>query len=268
MGWWQADEKGLVFCHTGGVTGFDSVIAIIPSLKIGIVLCSNLSGDGLIYELLNDFVKHFINEKTFGCVNALRLMRPLSDAQLPLVKFVGEFSHPILENISVTIKENALHLMMGKNKTSAQLSPISLSSNHSSMTPELAQLAPHHCFRITWQSGMSASGEIYYDEDKIAFVEKEGAIAEIILHAECISKEPLRGERVKKLVLESKAEVGKSAASQSLESKAELPEDFFKPIENSIFSKEVSLTSVGFFAAGLTAGLAVYNRKALLRKFF
>ena len=61
MGWWQADDEGLVCCHTGGVTGFESVIVMIPSLQTGMVISCNLSGKGFPFKIANQFVESILN---------------------------------------------------------------------------------------------------------------------------------------------------------------------------------------------------------------
>jgi beta-lactamase class C len=196
MGWWQADEKGLVLCHTGGVTGFETAIAIMPSCGVGIAVSSNLSGDVFPYLAVNKFFGHYLNSK-FSCVNVLKLQMPLLQPKLDLNKFVGTFHHPILEIIKVIQQDDKLTLEVGKNKTKATLSPISVLKSHATITPALAQLADHHCFLIKWHSNMEAAGELYYDEDKIAFTENEnGDINRIILLAECVTKEPVTCGRI------------------------------------------------------------------------
>jgi CubicO group peptidase (beta-lactamase class C family) len=195
-GWWKADEKGLVLCHTGSVTGFESAIAIIPSLKVGIALCANLSGNDFTRLVVNKFMTQFLNEK-FNCVNVLQSQMTLLQPKIAMNKFVGDFLHPILGNMKVTHKENQLSLEIGKSKTSAALSPISLLKTHGNATSALSQLADHHCFQIKWLGNMEAAGKIYYDEDKIAFVENaRGDIEDVILYAEYVSPVPVTCQRV------------------------------------------------------------------------
>ncbi|MDR3491568.1 MAG: serine hydrolase [Gammaproteobacteria bacterium] len=197
MGWWKADEQGLVLSHTGSVTGFDNAIAIIPSCKIGIAVCSNLSGDRFAYDMLNEFIRRFLNEKTFSCTNVLQLKMPLSQPKFPLRKFIGDFYHPILESIKITYKNNSLHLEIGKNKTLATLTPITLLPTHSKITPQLFQLSQHACFQINWQSGMEAAGKVYYDNDIVSFSEnKDGVIDTLLLFAESINTSLLVCKRV------------------------------------------------------------------------
>jgi len=71
----------------------------------------------------------------------------------------------------------------------AKLSPIQLNQSHTSLTKELAQLASHHCFQIEW---CSPAGKLYYDEDRIAFVEDaDGKVNTALLLALSIDVHPL-----------------------------------------------------------------------------
>ncbi len=187
MGWWKADEQGLVLSHTGSVTGFESAIAIIPSCKIGIAVSCNLSGNSFPYDLVNHFMQRFLNEKTFSCKNALQLQMPLLKTMRPLTNYIGDFYHPILENIKIIRKQDSLQLEISKKKTIATLSPISVLASHAKITQQLLQLSQYQCFKISWQSGMKAAGIVYYDNDIISFVENEkGVMDAILFYAESI----------------------------------------------------------------------------------
>lgn len=209
MGWWKADKKGKVLCHTGSVTGFDSVIAMIPSCNTGIIICANLLGDPFVYKLVNDFIKQVLNEKTFNCTSIFKPQKSLArltlqaKPTLSINKCIGTFYHPILETIKVSVKDNQLLVKLGKNNSIGKLSPITLSVRHSKMTSELSQLASHQCFQVHWQNGMEAAGKMYYNEDIIAFAQnKAGDVDTLHLFAEAISHASLLCKRF--TMLESK----------------------------------------------------------------
>lgn len=260
MGWWQADEEGLVLCHTGSVTGFESAIAIIPSCDIGITVCANLSGDNFTRELVNDFIKYVLNKKIFNCMDVLKLQMPITRPKLKLDKFVGVFYHPILENIKVSYKNEVLFLEIGKNQTLATLSPISLLASHSKMPSELAQLAPHHCFQINWQSGMEAAGKLYYDADKVAFVENQnGDIDSVFLFAEAISNSPLNFKNI----TDDKAIIVGKELNRFFK-----PSTSLKPTVKKESSNKKWWIGVGFFAIGVAGALIYRNTNNFSRMKF
>lgn len=272
MGWWEADEQKRVLCHTGSVTGFESAVAIIPSQKIGIAACANLSENDFTREAINIFIQNVLDEKEFNCLNVLKLQMPLAHPKLNLNKFTGYFFHPILDKMKVSQKNNNLTLELGRNKTLATLSPIALLKSHSKMTPELAELAPHHCFQISWQRNMEASGKIYYNEDKIAFVaNQQGEIDKLLLLAEAISKLPLSCDRLSVLSTENKESFKEIKHHSSHHSSTTLDKvSLFKSNNSSIKENKKQCSNrkgwliAGFFAFAVGSA---FVSKALDRRF-
>ncbi len=185
MGWWHADEQGLVMAHTGGVTGFESTIAMIPKLNIGIVVSCNLPGKRFPMKVVNHFIQDALNLEYFDVMDFLSLTHPMSLKAATLKRFVGVYHSDLLGQIDVFQQNNALFLRCGKNHIKARLSPIKINTYHHSINDKLALIAPLQCFQITWLDSMRASGKLYYGNDSIAFsCGESGDAIDLILLAE------------------------------------------------------------------------------------
>jgi CubicO group peptidase (beta-lactamase class C family) len=196
MGWWEADDARKVLCSTGGITGFDAVIALIPSLNMGIAVTSNLTNSRFPYLVANEFVRTAIDDPTYNCTAVLKVERPLANTQIPAHLFEGKYYNPILETLEISTAgidgAPKFKIRIAKNGVTGILTPFAFGPKQHNEHPDYALLRNNPSFKITWQGTMQAAGEAYYDEDRLAAVEDEtGNITHILFLADSIYKDTL-----------------------------------------------------------------------------
>ncbi|KAH8601764.1 beta-lactamase/transpeptidase-like protein [Bisporella sp. PMI_857] len=110
-GWVASFYQGeRILWNSGGLDGFDSQVAYLPDRKWGIVLLSNTSLNGayaigkLQYHLIDELLKVPSSKRVDW--DAFPQL-PLS---LPLLAYVGTYSHPSYLSVEVSLKARALYI--------------------------------------------------------------------------------------------------------------------------------------------------------------
>ena len=137
MGWQINHYRGeLMIMHSGSLRGFRALITMVPSLKLGFVVLSNLNGTNLNEALTNDLLDEFLglpksrdwNAHTLSVVRrneerAVREKREREEARkkdtkpsLPLSAYVGLYREPAYGDAKVIVEGGKLKIEWAQTK--------------------------------------------------------------------------------------------------------------------------------------------------------
>jgi CubicO group peptidase (beta-lactamase class C family)/beta-lactamase class A len=121
--------KYKVVGHGGALRGFVSQIAMVPELKLGVVVLTNQQSTGAYWSIINHVLDHYMQNKPFNWMggykrqldstlanaaarkkNALIKKDSLDKPSLPFEKYTGTYTENLLGNI--TISKDSQRLVM------------------------------------------------------------------------------------------------------------------------------------------------------------
>lgn len=129
LGWVKFDYQGLtVYAHGGAIDGFRCQLTFVPEKQLGLALLNNLHESklniALTYALLDralgrrdapDWLDHFkkledseAKQKTEWLAARNRQRVANSRPSLPLISYVGDYTHPAYGTSSITLKDGSL----------------------------------------------------------------------------------------------------------------------------------------------------------------
>ena len=138
LGWFIQDHAGRqIFQHSGGADGFVTHTCFVPEENLGMVILSNTDSnslyDALMYQILDaymdrpykDYSKIFLKgELTSREEEAKRLIKLHSRVKqqnptgLPLMAYVGNYTHPIYGNAEIKLENGKLKLYLAHHPSS------------------------------------------------------------------------------------------------------------------------------------------------------
>lgn len=121
--------KKLVW-HTGGLSGFVSLVAMIPELRVGVAVFTNQEEAGAFYSIGWHVLDHYLNAN-YDWITAYKAIKDRADSanaaadaktaavrdslskpSLPLEKYAGKYSDAWYGGITISQKEGKLWLQM------------------------------------------------------------------------------------------------------------------------------------------------------------
>lgn len=138
LGFRTYDYRGhQVVGHGGLLTGFVSQIAMVPQLKLGVVVLTNQLSTEAYWSIIHEILDHYMEAEKFDWIagykkgydrsiakqdstnNAYTAVKPDPNLKstLPLASYAGEYKDSFVGNIKITVENNGtLHLSFEKAK--------------------------------------------------------------------------------------------------------------------------------------------------------
>jgi hypothetical protein len=127
LGLFQRDYNGRqVYWHTGGANGFVTNTCFVPEEKLGITILTNNDNQNffelLRYQILDAYLgvpyinrsKMFLagfyknHDATVAKIDSLKARLKNNKPALPLAAYTGTYTHTLMDEITITQKENGL----------------------------------------------------------------------------------------------------------------------------------------------------------------
>jgi CubicO group peptidase (beta-lactamase class C family) len=135
-GWVVSERRPYpLIWHTGGTTGNNTIVALVPQAKVGLIMLANLNS-GLPFDLTWTFYDRFfgnppkdwgrvIKEKEASEQQAKSVLKPPATPAppLPLERYAGVYQNQVYGQITVAAAAKALTATCGPKEVEAQLSP-------------------------------------------------------------------------------------------------------------------------------------------------
>jgi CubicO group peptidase (beta-lactamase class C family) len=135
-GWVLSERRPYpLIWHTGGTTGNNTIVALVPQAHVGLIMLANLNS-GLPFDLTWTFYDCFfgnppkdwrqiIKEKEAGEQKAKSALKPPAPPAppLPLERYTGVYQNPVYGQIRIAAADKALTATCGPKEVKAQLSP-------------------------------------------------------------------------------------------------------------------------------------------------
>jgi CubicO group peptidase (beta-lactamase class C family) len=136
QGWVLSERRPYpLIWHTGGTTGNNTIVALVPQAGVGLIVLANLNS-GLPFDLTWTFYDRFFGNppkdwrqlirKKDGDEKAARpAPRPPATPAppLPLKSYAGAYENPVYGQLLVAVKDKALVATCGPQKVDATLKP-------------------------------------------------------------------------------------------------------------------------------------------------
>lgn len=116
--------------HTGGLSGFVSLVAMIPELRVGVAVFTNQEVGGAFYSIGYRVLDHYLGEK-YDWISAYKAVKERNDSMntaaekktmasrdslsvpsLPLEKYAGTYKDAWYGDITVTLNQGKLFMQM------------------------------------------------------------------------------------------------------------------------------------------------------------
>lgn len=119
--------KYKVVGHGGALRGFVSQIAMVPDLKLGIVVLTNQQSGGAYWSIINHVLDYYMQNPSFDWVSGYKTLLDSSIAEslikkrkneiridtadrpsLPVEKYVGTYTEPLMGKVTITKEDSGL----------------------------------------------------------------------------------------------------------------------------------------------------------------
>jgi CubicO group peptidase (beta-lactamase class C family) len=199
MGWWQAEQSGLVMCHNGQGLGYHAHMAIVPSYKYGIAVLANMTGDEFGEKIVKQFIKATMQWDNFE-IHHLFSHYYLAQPKIPTHLIIGKYYSELLENISIEETDDGknLKITFSSNNTTGILKPFTFACYSDDPRPEVIALRNYPTFKISWSGTMQTIWKVWYYDDVVSIVQdakEQLAKSLLFLFPNTISK-PIEAQRI------------------------------------------------------------------------
>lgn len=119
--------KYKVVGHGGALSGFVSQIAMVPDLKLGVVVLTNQQSGGAYWSVINHVLDYYMNNPAFDWIAGYKKLLDSSIAaslkekkrneikvdsadrpSLPLERYVGSYTEPLMGRVTITKEDSGL----------------------------------------------------------------------------------------------------------------------------------------------------------------